>query len=51
MAALEPGMLFVLYTAAFLFCWSFSRSHFVQATFIGPSGATFVNPDEDPRKK
>ena len=48
---LKPGSAFILPAGHVHRTWTGDEKTIVQATFIGPSGATFVNPDEDPRKK
>ena len=48
---LKPGSSFILPAGHIHRTWTVEEETIVQVTFIGPSGATFVNPDDDPRKK
>jgi len=48
---LKPGAAFILPAGHVHRTWTEDEETIVQATFIGPSGATFVNPDENPRNK
>jgi quercetin dioxygenase-like cupin family protein len=48
---LKPGSAFILPAGHVHRTWTEDEETIVQVTFIGPSGATFVNPAEDPRKK
>ena len=48
---LKPGCSFVLPAGHIHHTWTGDEETITQATFIGPAGVTFVNPDDDPRKK
>ena len=50
-AMLKPGSAFILPAGHVHRTWTGDEEAIVQATFIGPSGATFVNPEDGPRKK
>jgi quercetin dioxygenase-like cupin family protein len=49
--ALKPGSAFILPAGHVHRTWTEDEETIVQLTCIGPFGITFVNPDEDPRKK
>ena len=48
---LKPGSSFILPADHVHHTWTGDEETICQVTFIGPTGATFVNPDDDPRKK
>ena len=49
--ALKPGSVFVLPANHVHHTWTEDEEVIVQINFTGPGGVTFVNPDDDPRKK
>lgn len=48
---LKPGSSFVLPAGHIHRTWTGDEETITQASFMGPAGVTFVNPDDDPRKK
>jgi quercetin dioxygenase-like cupin family protein len=48
---LKPGSSFVLPAGHVHHTWTGEEETICQVTFVGPAGITFVNPDDDPRKK
>jgi len=48
---LKPGSAFVLPANHIHRVWTGDEETILQITFTGPGGITFVNPDDDPRKK
>jgi quercetin dioxygenase-like cupin family protein len=48
---LKPGSLFALPAGRAHFTWTGSEETIVQLQFIGPSGISFIDPADDPRKK
>lgn len=48
---LNPGSAFVLPANHIHRVWTGDEETILQITFTGPGGITFVNPDDDPRKK
>jgi quercetin dioxygenase-like cupin family protein len=46
---LKPGDSFILPKGCVHHTWTEDEETIVQVTFIGPTGATFVNPADDPR--
>ena len=49
--ALKPGSAFILPAGHVHRTWTGDEETILQLSFIGPSAVTFVNPEEDPRKK
>jgi len=49
--ALKPGSVFILPAGHVHRTWTGDEETIIQLSFIGPSAVTFVNPDDDPRKK
>ena len=48
---LRPGSVFVLPAGHAHYTWTEDTEVIVQVTFTGPAGVTFINPNDDPRKK
>ena len=48
---LPPGSVFVLPAGHAHYTWTEDTEVIVQVTFTGPAGVTFLNPNDDPRKK
>ena len=48
---LKPGSFFVLPANHTHRVWTADEEVIIQVTFTGPGGITFINPDDDPRKK
>ena len=48
---LPPGSVFVLPAGHAHYTWTEDTEVIVQVTFTGPGGVTFINPNDDPRKK
>src|SRR4029077_13443343 len=48
---LPPGSVFVLPAGHAHYTWTDNAEVIVQVTFTGPAGVTFLNPNDDPRKK
>jgi quercetin dioxygenase-like cupin family protein len=46
-----PGSFFVLPANHAHYVWTGDKETIVQLQFVGPGGVTFINPDDDPRKK
>jgi hypothetical protein len=49
--ALKPGSVFLLPAYHVPHTWTGDEQVIVQVNFTGPGGVTFVNPEDDPRKK
>jgi len=49
--ALKPGSIFTLPANHVHLTWTEDEEVIVQVNFTGPGGVSFVNPDDDPRKK
>ena len=48
---LKPGSLLVLPPNHIHRVWTTDQEVVIQLNFTGPFGITFINPDDDPRKK
>jgi hypothetical protein len=48
---LKPGSSFVLPAGHVHRTWTGDEETITQACFMGPADVTFVNPEDDPRKK